>query len=59
VASAAVLWFLDNVGVMSASFDNAWVRSVSPAFGASFVDLIHCFGEGLFPTIRGKSPPAR
>lgn len=36
---AAMVWLLDDVGVMASSFDDARVGAVSAPFGASLVDL--------------------
>jgi hypothetical protein len=52
------MWFLNDVVVVAASFDDAGVSTVSSAFGPPFIDFGYGFGERFLPVLRGKSPPA-
>lgn len=44
VSGVVVVGFLDGVGVVACSFDDAWVGPVPAAVGASFVDFSEGFG---------------
>jgi hypothetical protein len=52
-----VMGFLDDVGVVTSSFDHAWVGAVSSAIGASLVDFGERIDQCFCPVFRGKSPP--
>jgi len=58
VVDSVVSGSFDAVGVVTCSFDDSRVGSVSSACGASFVDFCDGVGECLLPAVRGKSPPA-
>ena len=58
MARAVVVGFLNDVGVVASSFDDAWVGAVSSAFGASFVDFSERIDQCFLSMFRGKSPPA-
>jgi hypothetical protein len=51
-----MMGFLDEVRVMTCSFDNSRVGSVATTFGASLNDFFDRIYEGSFPAVRGKSP---
>ncbi len=58
VSGAVVAGFLDQVGVVSAAFDDAGVGAVPTLRGAPLGDFSEGFNQCFLPVLRGKSPPA-
>lgn len=44
VAISVMIEFLDDVEVVSSAFDHTRVGPIPTGLGASFVDLVECFG---------------